>query len=1158
MPNYKYSFNTNKKCECCEEEECIQSSTVVRVVGRMVYLKGVDTPYTVPTGYAPPPLGSQVRFDKCKAELIFPRRPPQRTRTAPVNGRFQKWKGGLGTPVYPETLGTHRDIYFWRQYPVIGSLYIPRDERLYRSTRSRVDPFYYLFPGSSGVPYYGVDSTIGASVPANDPDSKLGTEDIVELPLTDSLPFVPIIWPCRNDYPVAALAVSTVEDLPRVDLRDNFLKRYSQKDSNELIEEYFRRAMRTAPWTSLGGAIMPYGEELMGRFERTYIYSWEENAVLPLTGRTWPYDASRPGIIDTIYEMYDRLEELNEEAEKEIKEINKEIEEIRESIEELRDNPPEELNTSAQINDAIYRQIDRANVRIVALQDSSKKLQEEIKSIQAEKAQLEEELNELRVRLAALQGELADTAPEGNTAGLNAEIARLEDEIHELEDELEAVEEERTRLTRDINNIDLEIVRLRSRIADLRAGLLPREPNENYEAAMEQLQEQLQELEDEREYLGLWPKRVVMNCLGEDEVPISMPVLDPDGGIMSPGVCEKREIRTYVETERKFIDLPVYAITPDLKIKTYKDYKSDYPNLAPEQLDFDGNIPLRSVGVATTRSFASTGPAVHLYRESHRVITEMTEWGPRFDGYSYKFAKYSTHHKLMGRVVSWAVTWQKADNGDLGYLDITIGDASYVFLRDRDGYTETFDIMEYPNPESSEFTITQSKTGYPKLEEVSWSTGESDTDDNPIEHLFERNKRLKILALPSRDYLSPLWGSGPIATEILTSDYHKNNPEATALDIPMDLRGRVYLVGEPNLPDRVGTPGEMVLSRTGDLGNRYIYKPGPLGTIFGLPGTCSLIFDGWIDAPDGSSKRYVKKWGGVVAADTLSPRDMITAETNAAYLDPVPFLYSNPRYSGSTPVHSGYDPKPSYCGQFGVILHPGSDTVPPEGKPPYKLLDIEIPVSPGRKHAELLMRYRDVVYAVAINFEIGDGPTDVLEPYVRMQRKKIGFRPGEEDSESAWYPRVLDRWEGKLRHLIQLYPEMSPTGPYFSAAWLQAYLSVMRDNPDANIDFNTIVDSIAGLTNGKDYWSRINRVNAPIEHLLYEGWPQTSGTVNFYEGESPRQAITFRPTLPLDYPELHPKFGLVVDDTGKPFGSEVDSKGKTILDIPPLIAVLAG
>lgn len=63
-------------------------------MGRMVYLKDIDTPYPVPTGYAPPPVGSQVQFDKCKAELVFPPRLPRRARPAPINGRFQKWKGG--------------------------------------------------------------------------------------------------------------------------------------------------------------------------------------------------------------------------------------------------------------------------------------------------------------------------------------------------------------------------------------------------------------------------------------------------------------------------------------------------------------------------------------------------------------------------------------------------------------------------------------------------------------------------------------------------------------------------------------------------------------------------------------------------------------------------------------------------------------------------------------------------------------------------------------------------------------------------------------------------------------------------------------------------------------------------------------------------------
>jgi hypothetical protein len=568
------------------------------------------------------------------------------------------------------------------------------------------------------------------------------------------------------------------------------------------------------------------------------------------------------------------------------------------------------------------------------------------------------------------------------------------------------------------------------------------------------------------------------------------------------GIDTVERLEKYTE-RTEVIDVPICAITRDLKVKTYQNYKKDYPDIGLASESPSPGIPETSKGYV--RSY--TQPAV-LHEDNLYVRNYRAELGEDYHHFTYDIGRYTEDTYTVYPVYTYSVTWQQEENGDLGYINVTVsGPRAGPPVTTRQGFTTTVAIKNWASDNPDEYATTLST--YEALDAV--LPREFTPENNPLEREYEERKRLKQIMDPSEmgpaHYLSALGGSGPVATEILPEDY------GTARGIPADLRTESsyfrpnpsYLVPDPGLPDRVGT-AKMVLnyrstSSAGSGVESYSIKPS-LGIMFGHPGTCSLTFDGWIHNEAGTNKRYVKHWEGTIAPDGIAENATTSYTQRGVYA----------RFGRVPGLEAYEDTKPGYRGHFGIIVHHDADTRPPENKSPYKLLDIEIPISEPLEHAEILLRFRDVVYAAVLNLEIGDETTGAKEPYIRMQRKKAGFKAREEGTESAWYPRVLDRWEGKLSRLLQNHPGVTIGGPSVSPIW-----------------------------------DKVRKIEAPEELIEYDGWPQTSSYISLYERESNSllAGVTFRPTLPADYPERHPQSGLVVDTNGRP-----------LRDIPPLVASL--
>ena len=608
---------------------------------------------------------------------------------------------------------------------------------------------------------------------------------------------------------------------------------------------------------------------------------------------------------------------------------------------------------------------------------------------------------------------------------------------------------------------------------------------------------------EERDYLVLRTEDGKYPLTGNEGT--ADPKFNPRGDSITPqnivGLEIDEETEVYTATT-EVVDVPICAITRDLKVKTYQNYKRDYPGIGFGLKNPDSGIPETSKGYIRSDVRPGVLHNKNLYVRDYRAELEQDVYS-----FTYDIDKYTEDVYTIYPVYVYSVVWQKEENSNLGYINVTVSDpiAGPPVAR-RQNYTSTTAVKNAAADNPDEYATTQST--YEALEMVLLT--EFAPEVNPMEREYEDRQRSKqIMDIAVSDYLSALGGSGPVATEILPEDYG-------TVRIPADLRiepsylgpAPSYLVPDPRLPDRVGV-AKMVLNyrsvrSTGSVRELRMYSVKPsLGTIFGHPGTCSLTFDGWIHNKAGTNKRYVKYWEGVVVPNGIDKDNTTTSHTRRG-------IY---RYFDQVPGLEAYgDTKPSYRGQFGTIVHHDADTRPPENQPRYKLLDIEIPISEQLEHAEILLRFRDVAYAAVINLEISDEATGAREPYIRMQRKKVSFKPGEENSESAWYPRVLDYWEGRLSQLLQNYPGVAIGGPSASPIW-----------------------------------DRVGKIEAPQEPLEYEGWPQASSYISLYEKNSNSllAGVTFRPTLPADYPERHPQSGLVVD-----------ADGRILRDIPPLVASL--
>lgn len=524
------------------------------------------------------------------------------------------------------------------------------------------------------------------------------------------------------------------------------------------------------------------------------------------------------------------------------------------------------------------------------------------------------------------------------------------------------------------------------------------------------------------------------------------------------------ETTTYqIKTERQ--TYPLAVINQRLKIQPYSEYRLAYGDIAGDA----------AVGIPETLEGAlrTTDPLLVSQEERFYLQNFEAELGEDSTSFRYQIGKYSIQN-IPCEVYSYSINWQRDEDTGLGWVDF-----SFVFTRpdtiieleQRSAFTERIAYKHWASDNPDEYSVRTTEYSELKLGDLFYRYSNADF----LQYQFEQAKTAKDIDRPTY-LMSAMAGSGPIATEIGPDDDRN-------FDLLRDIRNRSYLVSDPDLPDRVGVGSPFVSevdTRDGERNEFYGLRP-ELGTIFGYPGTCTLMFDGWVTDEDGS-RRYMKRWAGSIFPYGLTSRPERVEK----------FIFVGP-----------VDAKPLYKGKFGTIIRTLESTEPPEGQPPYKLLDIEIPVSESEQHAEILIRYRDVIYAAVFTIE---GPEGAKQPYVRMQRKKIGFKPGEEKSESAWYPRILDYWEGNLRQLMQNQ----------FIAW-----------------------------NDETLWNSVDRIFTPNPVLKSDNWPQATGYINFYTKDKHDGIVTFRPTLPLDYPERHPDIPLVVDSKGNPIRQ----------DIPPLTAV---
>ena len=550
-------------------------------------------------------------------------------------------------------------------------------------------------------------------------------------------------------------------------------------------------------------------------------------------------------------------------------------------------------------------------------------------------------------------------------------------------------------------------------------------------------------------------------------------------------------------------DYSTVVINQELDVQSYENYRRSAEGaigldrqLIPNT--FDGfSVTTTSEYVFTRQWFYRENYAAQItYREVVLGNGDTSRYSTDVK-FQYKIA-LAEEERIFVQAYTYTVIWQRDEESGLGWLSFGIekADRDIYYLAGPSSDDRRLRIQKARSINRS-VTRTIERGDDPDTitytENIRDNTEFYDTpifgvlvdDEEFLDKELERrtvNKDLRIFGdtegfAPS--YLSALGGSGPIAREIGPEDYEESPyPEG----VPPDIRSRSYLVADPELPDRLGVIKVVESSRRSysdpdgsEITEGYVGEPQP-GTIFGFPGTCSLYFDGWITEEDGS-RRYVKMWRGDILPDGIQA----PSETTSGGI-------FNPAYEEKAPV-----PKILYKGQFGTIITSKFDTKPARGQQPYKLLDIEIPISEPNQHGELLLRYRDVVYAVVLTIE---GPEGEKQPYVRMQRKKTTPRPEDAQAESAWYPRVLDTWEGPLRKLTQ----------------------------DQFLQWD-----------GQTLWNKLVFIQAPESVVKSDRWPYSSNQAFFFDhnystNPSNMATVVFRPTLPLDFPERHPNLPLVADD----------------------------
>lgn len=534
----------------------------------------------------------------------------------------------------------------------------------------------------------------------------------------------------------------------------------------------------------------------------------------------------------------------------------------------------------------------------------------------------------------------------------------------------------------------------------------------------------------------------------------------PEASDLIDITTERNTVRVAIETTRH--DYQFAVVDQDLIIRSYRDY-------ADKWLASSGSsLPTTAAGYTRVRTFPAN---------VERSLLFLASWtedsGETYRYFNYEIASRSeTEHTIPA--YNYTITWQRDEETGLGWLNFTLtipAGGPFERLYSRPSYTTFRSIKDWQadNPDVYQRTTTT----YLELVRVTSLLGFADKDilNTQFEELKNGNS-------PALVPLSALGGAGPIATEVDLTNPATSRPYW----LPPDLRSYQYLVADPDLPDRAGVAKIVTASTATEPDSvtvSYTAKPN-FAEVLGQQGTCSLFFDGWIK-DTATSKRYVRIWTGAIVT---SPAGQLTTVDRGVF---------RPEYD---------EPNLLYKGRFGAVTKSSASTLLTDGSDTYKLLDIEIPQSPPHRHGEILLRYRDVVYAAAITIE---GPAGALQPYVRMQRKKIGFKPGEERLESAWYPRVKDTWAGPLRRLVQ-----------------DQFL----------------------LWNPQTLWNAVERIEVPESVVRSEEWPHASGQVYFLDSNGIGYAtVVFRPTLPFDYPEMHPDFPLVTDDRQA---------------IPPLVPVVVG